>query len=198
VIRSRVAVLAGVLAVSSTLSAARAVEQPLFSDAVVISVCVNMSPPVPIALGTGTFYGPVACNPPSNVLPTVCGIVSDPDLPAVEAPYDCGWGLSFSGTYTNILYGQFSAAGQMQLPEADGVYDLKFLVAFVANQAVLVGNAPTDDGWDVFTGPVDIVPTTPLVPPFPVAQYRFTMALTAVDSPVPAPIGDSPVPVPLP
>jgi hypothetical protein len=191
VIRSRVAVLASALAVAlSHLSGAHAVEPPLFSDAVVMSACLNTSPPVPlIGPRVGAFYGPVSCDPPLNVLPTVCTIVPDADVPpAVEGPFDCMAGLSFNGTYNNVMCGTFTAAGTANLPEADETYTITFLILFIANQGILVGNAPADDGWDVFTGPVTLVQTAPLVPPCPVTQYRFTTALTAVDSPVPIPL----------
>jgi hypothetical protein len=172
---------------SALAGTASAVEAPVFSDAVAISGCVNVSPAVQLVGGGGSFTGPVTCNPPYNVVPNVCEIVSDPDLPAVEGPFDCLPGLSFSGTYTNIVCGTGSASGTANLPEADETYHITFLVQFVAGQGVFVGDAPTDDGWDIFTGPVDIIPTAPFPPACPITQFRFTTALAAVDSPVPLP-----------
>jgi hypothetical protein len=183
-------VLASVLAVAlTTANGVQAVEQPLWSDELVITGCVNVSP-VQLTPNSGWFTGPVSCAPPFHVLPSVCEIVSDNNIPpAVEAPYDCSGGFTFNGTYSNIMCGTGTAAGQATIPESDSSYNVSFLIMFIANQAIFLGNAATDDGFDVFTGPVTIVPTAPLVPPCPVTQFRFATVLTAVDSPVPLPIG---------
>jgi hypothetical protein len=171
------------------LNGAQAVETPVFSDAAVFSGCVNVSPGVGILPNNGTFNGPVSCAAPFNVLPTLCTIVSNDEIPpVVEGPYDCASGLAFQGTYANTVCGTGTASGTATVPEADGSSTITFLIAFVAGQGVLVGNSPEDDGWDVWTGPVNIVPTAPLVPPCPVTQFRVTAAATAVDSPVPVPL----------
>jgi hypothetical protein len=174
---------------SSLIGNASAIEQPLFSDAVVFAGCVDVTP-VQITPNNGSFNGPVPCPAPVfSSVPPICTIVSDDNIPpAVEAPYDCYSGLSFNGTYTNVVCGTGLASGLATIPEADSSYNVNFLIAFVAGQGVLVGNAATDDAFDVFTGPVDILPAAPLVPPCPVTNFHITTALVAIDSPVPAPI----------
>jgi hypothetical protein len=186
----RLLVVATTLAIAGTgLTGAHAVETPVFSDVAAFSGCVNVAPGVDILPNNGTFHGPVACNPPFNLLPTTCTVTSDEEIPpAVEAPYDCASGLSFNGTYANTVCGTGTASGIAVVPEADSSYSITFFILFVAGQGVLVGNAPSDDGWDVWTGPVTILPTAPLVPPCPVTQFRVTTVATAVDSPVPVPL----------
>jgi hypothetical protein len=187
----RLVCAAGVLALagSGLTGSASAVEQPVFSDLVVLSGCVNVSPAVAPVFGSGSFHAPVACNPPFNALPTVCQFVSDDNIPpGVEGPADCTSG-TIDGTYSNLVCGTGTAAGHASLPENDSSEEIDFLIAFVAGQGVFVGNSASDDSFDVWAGPVSIEPTAPLVPPCPVTQFRFTAAVAAVDSPVPAPIG---------
>jgi hypothetical protein len=181
--RVRLLVVTSALALSGSglAGTASAVEQPVFSDAVAVSACVNVTPAVPVSGGTGSFHAPVACNPPFNTLPTVCQIVSDDDIPpGVEGPSDCSGG-SIDGTYVNVVCGTGTAAGRAVLPEADSTEVIDFQIVFVAGQGVFIGVSGSDDSLDRWTGVVSIVPTAPLIPPCPVTQFRFTAAVVATD-----------------
>lgn len=180
----KVVVVAAVALSANVLTAAgaHAQEVPLYSDTVVLAGCVNTNPPVPVMGGTGAFTGPVVCAAPYSALPTVCVIHSDPELtvpPSEVAPELCTFG--FSGAYANIVCGTGSASGTATVTSASENYNVSFSVIFVAGQGVLTGTAPTDDGTDVFAGPVDILPTSPFPPGCPVSQFRFTATLVAVD-----------------
>src|SRR5258708_24649963 len=76
------------------------------SDAIVFSACANVSPGVPLALGSGgySFSTTATCTAPVvGALPDVCTMASDPSGTTLEAPIPCS--ISASGTYINAVCG---------------------------------------------------------------------------------------------
>jgi hypothetical protein len=116
----------------------------------VSSGCLNVDPPgVQPVGGTGSFSGPVTCNAPFDVLPTVCAVAAAGATPVAGL---CSAG--FNGDYVNIVCGTGTAAGTTTLtgPFNDTIH---FDVVLVAGQGVLTGSSSIG----TYAGVVDILPT---------------------------------------
>jgi hypothetical protein len=116
----------------------------------VSSGCLNVDPPgVQPVGGVGSFSGPVTCNGPFDVLPTICAVAAVGNPPAAGV---CG--ASFNGDFVNIVCGSGTASGTTVLtgPFEDTI---GFQVFLVAGQGVLLGSS----SLGTYAGAVDILPT---------------------------------------
>jgi hypothetical protein len=178
---TRLLVVAATLATALASGAASAVEPPVFSDVVTVSACVVANPAVPLLAGPGAFSGPVACALPA---PNLCALQSDPDISGeIEPASACTLG-SINGTYDNIVCGTGDAVGAATI-DAPGVgddYTVDFAIRFVAGQGLFTGvaSAPGEEP-DTATGVVDLIPTSPIAPPCPATQIRFTATVLFTD-----------------
>jgi hypothetical protein len=159
------------------MTAARA-EPPVFGDLLVVSGCVNFSPPVLVVGGTGSFAGLAPCNSPFNTAPNVCSIVSDGEtLP--EGPELCDAYLY--GTFSNVVCGSMTLDGTMTITSGSDRETIQFVVQVVQGVGTVIGASSSEDAVDTWAGTMSWVPTAPLVPPCPVTQARVTFNLTAMD-----------------
>jgi hypothetical protein len=142
----------------------------LIAGALVSSGCLNVAPPgVQRVGGFGSFSGPVDCNAPFNVVPTLCAVGAAGTTPVAGV---CD--ATFSGDYVNLVCGSGTASGTTVLtgPFNDTIH---FDVVLVAGQGVLTGSS----SLGTYAGVVDILPTGGDCVNG-VTQFRFTVVAGGV------------------
>jgi hypothetical protein len=161
--RIKLALAAAALTVGGTGFTTPAHAAPGYSDTLIASSCIDIDwSGVQFIGGGGIFHGPAACNAPFNLLPDVCVGVSDTDNVPISLPGEtgpCAIGPIW-GTYTNVICTTGVATGVVEITESDGSTDTYgFTIMFAAGQGVIVISSGSDDGTEIGTGVVNIVPS---------------------------------------
>ena len=183
-------------------------ELPSVSDVVVWSGCTNFLTPVQL-VGGGGVYGfttNTPCNPPFNVVPDFCFIVSDldaEDIPGNIVPELIGnCTKQASGSYVDMVCGTGTTGGSPLAPTdaatmwaddppfvnnvAGPAYaTARYSVVFVDGQGILIGIAAEADSPPVIRalGFVSIMPTSGNCVTG-VTQFRVTGVKLLIETPV--------------
>jgi hypothetical protein len=153
----------------------------VLSDALIVSGCLNYTPPVPLVGGSGTFSGPVACDGPDSLVPSVCSLTSDGETLPMEGPEACN--IAFQGTRQDSLCTWGTIQGVMTVTSASDSETIYFDATFIEGVGTFSGTSTNDEaGVERWIGTMTVTSTS--VPPCPMRHARFTLELAAVDSPV--------------